>query len=72
MGTIVLEISGMTCRHCSAAVQKALLTVPGVTGAEVTIDPPMAVVSVEGAPPPASELVRAVEEEGYGARPAQG
>lgn len=69
MERVVLSLSGMSCGHCVAAVRKALLAVPGVTGAEVTLDPPRAVVETSGLPGGAGALVRAVEAEGYGARP---
>jgi copper chaperone CopZ len=72
MEKIVLELSGMSCGHCVASVRKALLAVPGVAAAEVTLDPQRAVVDVGGVEVGEGDLVRAVEAEGYGARPAKG
>ena len=40
-----LFIDGMMCPHCAARVQKALLAVEGVTGAEVFLKEKKAVVS---------------------------
>jgi copper chaperone len=46
MTTTTININGMTCSHCVAAVQKALAAVPGlkvdavtIGSASVTIDP---------------------------------
>lgn len=57
-----LNISGMTCGHCVAAVTKALNQVPGVERAEVTLDPQQAVVTGDADP---QALTAAVKEEGY-------
>lgn len=58
----ILNISGMTCGHCVAAVTRALQQVPGVEQAEVSLDPQRAVVSGEAEP---QALIAAVEQEGY-------
>jgi copper chaperone CopZ len=34
---IVLKIDGMTCGHCTASVEKALLGVPGVSAAKADL-----------------------------------
>ncbi|NJC25851.1 heavy metal translocating P-type ATPase [Neolewinella antarctica] len=39
-------ISGMTCDHCVDTVQKALEAVPGVSSAEVNLDPPQAAITM--------------------------
>ena len=62
-----LTIEGMTCGHCQASVKSALESVPGVTSATVDLGPGSA--QVEG-DPDIQKLIRAVEEEGYSARPA--
>ena len=33
-----MKIEGMKCMHCKANVEKALAAVPGVTGAEVSLE----------------------------------
>jgi len=63
-----LNITGMTCGHCQASVQKALEGVPGVTKAEVNLSTGTAVVEGEA---DVSLLVTAVEQEGYGVSRAQ-
>lgn len=58
-----LNVEGMTCGHCEAAVRKALETVPGVTRV-VEVDRSRNLAVVEG-DADASALVAAVVEEGY-------
>jgi len=62
-----LTITGMTCDHCRSAVTSALESVPGVLRASVSLESGLA--EIEGSADPAA-LVRAVEEEGYGAQHA--
>ncbi|MHB1404234.1 MAG: heavy-metal-associated domain-containing protein [Desulfitobacteriaceae bacterium] len=59
---IVLRIKGMTCGHCRAAVERTLLSVPGVTGAQVNLMRQQAVVMglVDRA-----LLIQAVDDAGY-------
>lgn len=68
--TIVLEVEGMGCEGCVAAVEKALRAVPGVRTVTVDLEAGRATVEQEGADRAA--LVRAVEKAGYDARPAEG
>lgn len=64
--TTKLQITGMTCGHCEAAVKKALEEVPGVTEVtDVSKDREQAVVEGEVS---ADALISAVAEEGYEAR----
>ncbi|MFO7545648.1 MAG: heavy metal-associated domain-containing protein [Trueperaceae bacterium] len=58
----VLEIQGMTCGHCQAAVKKALEKVGGVRSADVDLAGGRA--TVEGTADLAA-LIAAVEDEGY-------
>jgi len=67
MATTTLKVTGMTCGHCVAAVDSALKAVPGVTGAEVSLEKAQAVV--EGSAD-ADALIAAVKEEGYEAEVA--
>lgn len=57
-----LKVTGMTCMHCVGAVKKALEQVPGVTSAEVSLDPGQAVVTGSA---DSATLVAAIKEEGY-------
>jgi len=63
-----LDVSGMTCNHCRAAVAQALTKVPGVTHVTVDLATGRAAVTAE----PDVEFTRlaaAIEAQGYGAKP---
>lgn len=60
-----LKVEGMTCNHCVMAVKRALLQVPGVEKAEVSLEKGEA--WVEGKADPKA-LLQAVAEEGYRAQ----
>ncbi|AGA89275.1 copper chaperone [Thioflavicoccus mobilis 8321] len=60
---IELQIAGITCQHCVAAVREALAGVPGVTRV-VDVDLASGRAIVEGDAPLAT-LVAAVEDAGY-------
>ncbi len=62
---IKLIIDGMSCSHCTGAVEKALLAIDGVKSAEVSLDPGQALVEGDV---DANHLVAAVAEEGYDVR----
>jgi copper chaperone len=70
MESVTLEIKGMSCGHCVAAVKRAIEGLHGVGRAEVTLDPPRATVSYDPAKVAPRDLAKAVEEEGYTASPA--
>jgi copper chaperone CopZ len=63
--TTEIEISGMNCQHCVAAVTRALEAVPGVTA--VAVDLAAGRARVDGAADPGS-LERAVIDAGYQGR----
>ncbi len=63
---IDLAIGGMSCASCSGRVERALLAVPGVIGAQVNLAGESARVSVADATPDA--LIAAVTKAGYTAR----
>ncbi|PTA69272.1 CopZ family metallochaperone [Deinococcus arcticus] len=65
MTQIELDVTGMTCGHCQAAVTKTLKSVPGVQDVQVDLQTGKAVV--QGAAQP-EQLIAAVQEEGYGAQ----
>lgn len=62
-----LKIQGMSCSHCSAAVERALKGVTGVTQAQVDLEAGIAKVQGSAA---LEDLLAAVSEEGYTASPA--
>ena len=62
-----LKIEGMSCTHCSSAVERALKDVNGVTDAQVDLQGGRATVQGSAS---VADLVAAVTEEGYTATPA--
>ncbi len=70
--TVTLVITGMTCGHCVMATKKSLASVPGVSEAAVTLDPPRAVVTYDPAKAGAERLAAAVKDAGYAASVAPG
>jgi copper chaperone len=64
MATVTLNVSGMTCEHCVAAVTRALTNVPGVESAQVSLERAQALVA--GAAD-SRALIEAVRQEGYDA-----
>lgn len=57
-------VEGMNCGHCSAAVEKALLEIPGVQTARVDLAAKKAECEVDAAVAD-STLRKAVEDAGY-------
>lgn len=60
-----LSITGMTCAACVRRVEKALQSVPGVTGAQVNLATERARITVSSAD--SASLMQAVQRAGYGA-----
>ena len=59
-----LKVTGMTCNHCKAHVEKALLKVSGVEQVEVILEKGEAVVNGSAI---REDLIKAVEDAGYSA-----
>ena len=62
---IKLVIDGMSCGHCTSAVEKALSAIEGVKSVEVSLDPGQALVEGDV---DAGHLIAIVAEEGYDVR----
>jgi Cu+-exporting ATPase len=60
-----LQISGMTCASCAAAVEEALMEVEGVVEARVNLGKETAVVEVDPSKAKLVDLERAVSDAGY-------
>jgi len=60
--TQVLKVTGMTCKHCQAFVEKELKKVAGVEQVEVSLEKGEAVVTGTAS---REALVKAVVEAGY-------
>ncbi|NPV46046.1 MAG: heavy-metal-associated domain-containing protein [Armatimonadetes bacterium] len=67
--TLTLQIEGMTCEHCVAAVKNALMRVRGVTRADVDQKAGRATVTLDPQQVAVEDLVEAVEEAGYEVSP---
>lgn len=64
MKTTQIDIRGMSCGHCVAAVTQALKSVPGVKDARVSLAENAGTVTHEDSTS-ATALIGAVQEEGY-------
>ena len=62
--TKTMKIEGMSCGHCTAAVEKALKAVAGVADAKVDLDAKTAAVTLSGQVAD-DVLTAAVAEAGY-------
>ena len=62
---VVLEVEGMTCVSCNITVSKALTNLDGVQEAEVTFEPPQAVVTYDPARVSIEQMVEATTNVGY-------
>lgn len=65
METIVLNVKGMSCGHCQAAVEGELGKLPGVESASVDLDGGTVKVSYAPDKVTVNQLKEAVEEAGY-------
>jgi copper chaperone len=64
--SIELNVTGMTCGHCKAAVEGALQKLDGVKAVSVNLEQGRAVIEGDHLEPNA--LIAAVVEEGYSAQ----
>jgi copper chaperone len=60
-----LQVSGMTCDHCKAAVEKALKTLEGVNDVDVQIKTGKVTVDYDEGAAAEKELVEAIKNAGY-------
>lgn len=63
---IELSITGMSCGGCARSVENALKTSAGVVNVSVNLPAQKATVSVVSGKVQRADLVKAVEEAGYG------
>jgi len=68
MATAKLLVSGMTCGHCQAKVERALRGVAGVYSAVVDLTDGEAEVDFNDDTLTGAQLIAAVEGAGYGAK----
>jgi copper chaperone len=65
MASLKLRVSGMTCGHCQATVEKALKAVDGTFGAAVFLDEGEAEVDYDSGKANAEQYLSAVAAAGY-------
>jgi copper chaperone len=70
MANVKLRVSGMTCGHCQAKVEKALKAVIGVYSAVIDLPDGEAEVDFDDDSVTTDQLVAAVAQAGYGAKVA--
>lgn len=70
MANVKLRVSGMTCGHCQAKVEKALKGVSGVYSAVIDLPDGEAEVDFEDDTVTTQQLVAAIVKAGYGAKVA--
>ena len=63
MTTMVLNVPGMTCGHCEAAVKQEVGALTAVT--DVAVDLETKLVTVTGDPLDRAEIVAAIDEAGF-------
>lgn len=66
---VALDVDGMTCASCDVTVRRALLNVDGVEAAEVTFEPPRAVVTYDPTRVALDQLTEATAHAGYPSHP---
>jgi len=69
---ILLDVTGMTCAACVARLEKALHATPGVVSARVSLPAETADVTVTSGLATAADLVEAIENAGFDAKPRAG
>ena len=63
--TVIFKVDGMSCTGCSSKLEKALNAVPGVSSAEVTLDPGQANIYYDGNAVQPAALRDVVEDLGF-------
>lgn len=71
MASLKLKVTGMTCDHCKATVEKALKGVQGTFGAAVFLEDGEAEVDYDPAKATPEQFVAAVSATGYQAEVAE-
>ncbi|GBR55682.1 heavy-metal-associated domain-containing protein [Gluconobacter sphaericus] len=62
---VTFKVDGMSCNGCSGKLQSALSNVPGVSSAEVTLDPGLAVIQYDEHKVTPVALQHVVEDVGF-------
>jgi copper chaperone len=65
MANAILTVNGMSCDHCVAAVTKAIESVPGTSGVEVSLADGTASFDYTPDKTDMSAVKEAIEDQGY-------
>ncbi len=65
METVKIDVHGMTCGGCVASVTRVLKATPGVTDAQVTLQPGQATVTFDPAQAAVPDLKAAIRGAGF-------
>lgn len=65
MTSRVINVAGMSCDHCKAAVTRAVSALDGVQTVEVSLENNTATVEFEESRVPLDAVRRAIEAQGY-------
>lgn len=63
----IINIEGMSCMHCVAAVKNALKNLNGVTAVEVFLEKKIAEIEYESDIINTDDMISAIEEQGFDA-----
>lgn len=62
---IILNVSGMSCGHCKAAVEKAVGALPGVSKVEANVEESKVEISCNPQEVSIDDIKQAIEDAGY-------
>jgi copper chaperone len=65
MEKIVLQVNGMSCEHCVAAVKKAAASIAGVSNADVDLKSGKVALEYDSTKAALSAIKAAIEDQGY-------
>ena len=60
-----INVSGMSCGHCTAAVERALKALPGVEKAKAALEEKNVTIIYDPEKTSRDDIKKAIEEEGY-------
>lgn len=65
MRSLTIQISGMHCEHCTAAVRAALAAIDGLTVRTIELESHSATLDWDGAGNPVHPIANALQQAGY-------
>ncbi|MDV6343857.1 MULTISPECIES: heavy-metal-associated domain-containing protein [unclassified Nitrosomonas] len=65
MQTTIINIKGMTCMGCVRSIKNVLEKIPGVSGAEVSLEDAQVTIEYDAAITGIDQFKQAIEEAGF-------